>query len=79
MSQTVSAATSGKMTTNAMLYSVTPISLRISYCQYWPSPKETTTSVAALMRKTVQDRRRGYRASRSAKARQIHAASTPSP
>ena len=62
-----------------MLYSVTPISLRISYCQYCPSPKETTTRTAALMKKTGQDRRRGRRGSRSAKARQIDAASTPSP
>jgi hypothetical protein len=58
---------------------VTPISLRIWYCQYCPSPKDTTIRTAALMKKTSQDRRSGRRGSRSAKARQIHANSTPSP
>jgi len=79
MRQNVSTATKGEATTNAMLYSVTPISLRISYCQYCPSPNETTIRTAALMKKTSQDRRRGRRGSRSAKARQIHATSAPSP
>jgi hypothetical protein len=62
-----------------MLYSVTPISPRIKYCQYCPSPKKTTVSTAALMKKISQDRRRGRRGSRSGKDRQICAASTPTP
>ena len=52
---------------------------RISYCQYWPSPNETTSSTAALTRKVGQARLRGGRRSRSANARQTHAATTPSP
>ena len=77
--QNTSAATNGEATTSTMLYSVTPISLRIKYCQYCPSPKKTTVRTAALMKKASQDRRRGRRGSRSAKARQIHAPITPSP
>ena len=77
--QKTSAATRGEATTSQTLYSVTPVSLRISCCQYCPSPKDATTRTAALMKKTGQDRRRGCRGFRSAKARQIHAASTPSP
>ena len=52
---------------------------RISYCQYWPSPNETASSTAALTRKVGHAQLRGGRGSRSAKARQIHAATTPSP
>ena len=79
MRQNTSAATKGEATTNAMLYAVTPISLRISCCQYCPSPKETTIRTAALINQAIQDRRRVCRASRPANARQIHAASTLSP
>jgi len=49
MRQKISAAMKGEATTKAMLQSVTPISLRISYCQYCPSPKDTTTRTPALM------------------------------
>src|SRR6266571_9373448 len=77
--QKTAAAMNGEATTSGMLYSVTPISLRISYCQYCPSAKATANRTAALMKKVRQAHGRGRRESRSAKARQMDAAHTPSP
>ena len=69
----------GEATASGMLYSVTPISLRISYCQYCPSAKATANRTIALTKNVSQAQRRGCRGSRSAKARQMDAAHTPSP
>ena len=77
--QKTSTAMKGEATASGMLYSVTPISLRISYCQYCPSAKATANSTTALMMKARQAQRRGRRGSRSAKARHIDAAHTASP
>ena len=69
----------GEAITSAMLYFVTSISLRMSYCQYCPSPNETANRTPALTAKAVHAQRRGRRGPRSANARQIDAAHTPSP
>ena len=75
----INTATNGAATTQATLSSVTPIRRRISDCQYCPRPNATTKSGTAETARILQVRACGTRAGRSAKARQIHAATTPSP
>src|SRR6516162_9516598 len=77
--QNTAAAMAGEAITSGMLYLVTPISLRMSYCQYCPSPNETANRTPALTQKAVHAQCCGRRGPRSANARQIDAAHTPSP
>src|SRR6478672_3752967 len=73
------AAVRGAAMASGTLYSVTPMSERIWLCQYCPRAKEMPKSTTTLMTNTRQAPGRGGRGPRSAKARQIEAASTPSP
>src|SRR5215471_2979869 len=55
--QNTATAMTGEAITSGMLYFVTPISLRMSYCQYCPSPNETANRTPALAKNAVHAQR----------------------